>query len=317
MRVVEVAAQGGRVPAPEGVLVALVTAIGHAAVSPARISTSSAFWTCSRFSDWSKMRLRGPSITSDVISSPRCAGRQCIATTSRAGRIEQGVVDLVAGEGVAALLGLGLLAHRRPGVGVDDRGARGRPRRGSCPKTSRPPDAAASSRRALDDPLVRGVARRMREPDLHPERRAEQGQRVVDVVAVADEREHAPRERRPKRSSIVKTSASAWHGCSRRVRPLMTGIAGLRRELDDDLVRTGPDHDRVDEPLEVAGDVADALAGAEDDVVGQVDRVPAELGHAGLERDARPQARLLEEHRERPAGQRRIARADGSPGTRP
>ena len=44
----------------------------------------------------------------------------------------------------------------------------------------------------------------------------------------------------------------------------MTGIDGLRGELDDDLVGPGPGHDRVDEPLEVAGDVVDALAGAHD-----------------------------------------------------
>ena len=40
---------------------------------------------------------------------------------------------------------------------------------------------------------------------------------------------------------------------------------------------------RVDEALEVAGHVADALARAEDHVAGEVDRVAAELGHAGLE----------------------------------
>ena len=53
---------------------------GPLITAPPRTSVRSAFWTCSRFSDCSQMRLRGPSITSDVISSPRCAGRQCIAT---------------------------------------------------------------------------------------------------------------------------------------------------------------------------------------------------------------------------------------------
>ena len=80
----------------------------------------------------------------------------------------------------------------------------------------------------------------------------------------------------------------------------------LRGELDDDRVRPGPGDDRVDEPLEVAGDVVDALAGAHDRVLGQVDRVPAELVHARLERHARPEARLLEEHRERPPDERRV-----------
>ena len=108
----------------------------------------------------------------------------------------------------------------------------------------------------------------------------------------------------PNRSCIVNTSARAWHGCSRRVRPLMTGIAGLRGELDDDLVRSGAHHDGIDEPLEVAGHVAHGLAGAQDDIVGQVEGMPAELRHAGLEGDARAQARLLEQHRQRPPDQR-------------
>ena len=81
---------------------------------------------------------------------------------------------------------------------------------------------------------------------------------------------------------------------------------GLCGELLHHLVRSRPHDDPVDEPLEVARDVADALARAEDDVVGQVDRVPTELDHPGLERHPRAQARLLEEHRERPARQRPI-----------
>ena len=80
---------------------------------------------------------------------------------------------------------------------------------------------------------------------------------------------------------------------------------GLRGQLEGDLVRPGPDHDAVDEAVEVARHVADALAGPEHDVMGEVDRVTAELGHPGLERHARAQARLLEEHGQRPTRQRR------------
>jgi len=89
------------------------------------------------------------------------------------------------------------------------------------------------------------------------------------------------------------------------------GDPRLGGELDGDLMRARADHDPVDEPFEVAGDVADALASAEHDVVRQVDRMPAELDHPGLERDPRPQAGLLEQHGQRPTGQRRI---DMSPG---
>ena len=156
----------------------------------------------------------------------------------------------------------------------------------------------------------------MRQPHLHPERGAQQGQRVVDVVAVADEREH----------EALQPSEPLLHGehvGERLAGMLAQGQAvddrdvGLGGELQGDLVRTCPDHDRVDDPLEVAGHVTDALAGAEHGVVGQVDGVAAELGHPGLEGDPCPQARLLEEHRQRAPGQRQDARAGGSPGTPP
>ena len=60
----------------------------------------------------------------------------------------------------------------------------------------------------------------------------------------------------------------------------MTGMLAWAASSDDDLVRSGPGDDRIHEPLEVAGHVADALAGTQDRVVGQVDGVAAELGHA-------------------------------------
>src|SRR6185436_11090301 len=39
--------------------------------------SSSTLPTCSRFSAWTQASERGPSSTSPVISSPRCAGKQC------------------------------------------------------------------------------------------------------------------------------------------------------------------------------------------------------------------------------------------------
>src|SRR3990172_258264 len=44
---------------------------------------SIAFCACSRFSAWSKTIAWGPSMTVSVISSPRCAGRQCMTTADR------------------------------------------------------------------------------------------------------------------------------------------------------------------------------------------------------------------------------------------
>ena len=72
-----------------------------------------------------------------------------------------------------------------------------------------------------------------------------------------------------------------------------------------DFVRSRPDHDTVDELLQVAGDVADALPRTEHDVMGEIDGVTTELRHPGLERHPRPQTRLLEQHRQRPPHQRR------------
>ena len=85
----------------------------------------------------------------------------------------------------------------------------------------------------------------------------------------------------------------------------MTGIDAWVASSTATSCGTGPDDDAVDEPLEVARHVADALARTEDDVVGQVDRVTPELRHPGLERHPRPEARLLEQHRQRPPDQRR------------
>ncbi len=80
---------------------------------------------CRRLWAWGKTRLCGPSTTEAVTSSPRWAGRQCRKMAVGTGRRHHGVVDGEALEGAAAGLGLGLLAHRGPDVGVDGVGALG------------------------------------------------------------------------------------------------------------------------------------------------------------------------------------------------
>ncbi len=77
-RINEAALQRSDVSAPQRLLVTLVQRLAahprlrHAPDrSQAISSTSNAFCACNRFSDCSKMMLLGPSITSDVISSPR------------------------------------------------------------------------------------------------------------------------------------------------------------------------------------------------------------------------------------------------------
>ena len=55
-----------------------------------------AFWACRRFSAWSQTALAGPSRTSAVISSPRCAGRQCSTTRSGAAKAACADTDVLA-----------------------------------------------------------------------------------------------------------------------------------------------------------------------------------------------------------------------------
>ena len=144
----------------------------------------------------------------------------------------------------------------------------------------------------------------MGEPDLHAQHRAEQRERVVDVVAVADERDdEAPS--RPNRSRIVNMSASAWQGCSRSVRPLITGMSPARRAPRRP--RGGPSGRRSRRrTARGCGRRRGRSRGRRGRVLGQVDRVSAQLVHARLERHARPEARLLEQHRQRPPDERRV-----------
>ena len=191
-RGLEPAAQGGEVAAPERLLVALVQRPAHAGAAASQQLDEEALLDVQPVlrllpdqAAWAVHHRRG-----DLLATVR---RQAMhGDHVGPGGVEQCVVDLVAGEGVAAFLGLGLLAHRGPGVGVDDRGAPDRLVRVVAERQTsagRP----ASSRGARDDPLIRGVAGRVGQAHVHPERRAEKGQRVIDVVAVADERERPAR----------------------------------------------------------------------------------------------------------------------------
>ena len=91
----------------------------------------------------------------------------------------------------------------------------------------------------------------------------------------------------------------AWQGCCSSVSALMTWSPGARlRELLERLLRERADDDGVDPALEIARDVGDRLAPAERDVRLQRDHVAAELADRDLERRARAQRRLVEQHRD-------------------
>ena len=217
---------------------------------------------------------------------------------------EQVPVHLERGEGVTALFRLGLVAHRRPRVGIDDGGPLDRLAR-VAGEGEAPAGGRCDLRRSRDDPLVRAVPDRVREADLHAEGGTHQRQRMVDVVAVADEGEHGP----PQVSEPLVEGEQVRQGLAGVLadgQPVDHRDRGPGGQLRHDLVGTGPGHDAVDEALEVARHVADGLPPAEDDALGEVDRMAAELGHPGLERDPCPEARLLEQHRERAPLQRRV-----------
>ncbi len=217
--------------------------------------------------------------------------------------LEECRVHPVAGKGVAPFLRLGFLPHRGPGVRVDDRRAADGRRRVVEELEPAATDSGQLSG-PLDDRGVRAVADWVGQPDLHAERAAEQRQRVVDVVAVTDERQDEP----------VKSTVTLAQGedvGERLARMLAEGQGvddrdrGLGGKLGDHGVRPRPGDDGIDEPFEVASNVANALAGAHHDVFGQVDRVTAELVHPGLEGHPGAKAGALEQHRDRPPGEGR------------
>jgi len=189
----------------------------------------------------------------------------------------------------------------RPRVGPDHEAAAVRGREGGGPRHDR---------------RVRCVACRMGDPDLDPLPRRHEGERVEDVVPVADEGDDEPAEP-PERLAQGEDVGQRLAGVLVEGEGVDHGDIGGRGQLHGDLVVPGPDDDPVNERLEVARDVGDRFADAPADIArGQLDGTAAELEHAGLERHPRPEAGPLEEHRQRPPDERRplVAPRDGELG---
>ena len=90
------------------------------------------------------------------------------------------------------------------------------------------------------------------------------------------------------------------------------------RHLDCGLMREGANHNEVDDTREVARDILRRFALADPDIAGrEINRMAAELRHAGFEGDARTQRGLLENHRESFAAQMRMLQADFQFGLEP
>ena len=93
--------------------------------------------------------------------------------------------------------------------------------------------------------------------------------------------------------------------------PVDDRAVGVAGDFLDRGVLLRADDDHVDHFAQHAGEVGDALALAEADVVAEHDAAAAQVGDAGLEADPRPQRLLLEQQGQRPAGQERLAQALG------
>jgi hypothetical protein len=106
----------------------------------------------------------------------------------------------------------------------------------------------------------------MGEPDLAPEHRRDQRKRVVHVVPVADEGD----DRAIEPTEVLADGEDIGEGLAGMLaqgQPVDDRYRRLGGELEHDLVGAGAGHDGIDEPLEVARDVADRLARAHDRVL--------------------------------------------------
>ena len=215
-----------------------------------------------------------------------------------AGAREQRLVHLERAEDRPALRGLGFLAHADPGVGVDHVG-----RIDGFPRIVRDANGRArlASPRAapLDHLRRRFEAGRRRDGEVHAQQRAAEDERVQHVVPIPHPRQFQPPQLLLDLAHrhVVGESLAGMAEVGQAVDDRNRGGA---RELHDRVVREGADHDALHHALEVPGDVGDGFSLADADLGGgQVNGVPAELIHADVERDARAERRLLENHPER------------------
>ena len=160
--------------------------------------------------------------------------------------------------------------------------------------------------RPRDDVHVRAVAGGVQHDHVHAGLRADLGERVRDVVAVADVDE----------LDVLEMAAVLADG--ERVGHALAGVVVVGEAVDhrdlavlgevlDVLLGEGADHDAVDVAAHHVGGVLDRLADAELDVVGvEEDGLGAELLDAHLE--AHPGARrgLHEDHGDGAAGEQRV-----------
>ena len=152
-------------------------------------------------------------------------------------------------------------------------------------------------------------ARRCRHADGHAGLRARQEQGMRDVVPVPEVRQDSPVE--------VAEMLADREEVGQRLAGVLEVREGVdhrdRRRGGEDLqalLLEGPEHDRVDVARQDTTGVLDRLTATQLELRrGQHDGVRAELFHPDLERDTRAGGGLLEDQRDRSAGQRSGVRA--------
>ena len=203
------------------------------------------------------------------------------------GRPHQALVHLERREHLAALLRLGLLAHRRPRIGVDRRDAVDR-----GPRVVQHLERRAVARQVTQlvlDLRHELVAGRRRQSHVHAQHQRPLGERCGDVVAIPDEGHGVAlqvAELFVQRQQVGQRLAGVLLVGERvdHVQPRRG-----RRELHQPILRKRPDHHARHPAFEVAGDVGNRLAFAHRDVLRWRDHVAAEFADGNLEGAARSQ----------------------------
>ena len=254
----------------------------------------------------------GPSITSAVTSSPRCAGRQCRNTADSAAAFISAASIVQPANARRRSVGFLFLPHRRPHVGVDRVGVAHR-----VVRVAGELDRAAEIAGPIDHDGVELVAGRRGDDELDARERGRERERRGDVVAVADVREAASLERRRTSSRNVRRSASAWHGWAASESRLTTGMSTRRAiRSSERRARTRAPRSRGTCSRACARRLRRSRAVDADLLVAEVDRVAAERRDRDLDRDAGAGRRLLEERGHALPGEHAAAPRRARPSTR-
>ena len=210
-------------------------------------------------------------------------------------------IDLIALEHVVPRLGVAV-AHRHPGVGDDAVGILDRLFRVLADL-----DRGARRLHPVHQPFLGAQFGRRRHPQLEVEAlgRVHPGRQHIVGIAGPGHRAAADRP-----ALFLEGHHVGQHLAGMRAprQPVDHRHRGMAREFGHRLVVEDADHDRVDIARQHARGVGQRLAAAELHFLrGQQHRLAAELAHGDVERYARAGRRLVEDHRQRLAGQRRTS----------